>query len=133
MAESAAAQARPSFGHRRNVVNDIVRSGGVSGERRETGQVVEDGQVRDILARPFHPYTAGLLGSIPQAARRKTVLSSIPGRVPAVGEMPAGCRFEPRCTYAEPRCRAPQELVENREARHVRCCRFGEFVLTGAA
>jgi peptide/nickel transport system ATP-binding protein len=97
------------------------------------GQVVEDGQVRDILARPFHPYTAGLLGSIPQAVRRKSVLSSIPGRVPSPDEMPPGCRFAPRCTYAEPRCLAPQDLTESSHARHVRCCRFGELALTGAA
>jgi len=96
------------------------------------GQVVEDGSVRDILGRPFHPYTAGLLGSIPRAALRKTRLSAIPGRVPSVSEMPGGCRFEPRCNYAEPRCHLPQELVESQDARHVRCCRFGEFVLTGA-
>jgi peptide/nickel transport system ATP-binding protein len=97
------------------------------------GQVVEDGSVRDILGRPFHPYTAGLLGSIPRAELRKTRLSAIPGRVPSVNEMPGGCRFEPRCTYAEPRCRTPQQLVESRDARHVRCCRFGEFVLAGAS
>jgi peptide/nickel transport system ATP-binding protein len=97
------------------------------------GQVVEDGQVRDILARPLHPYTAGLLSSIPRAAKRKTVLSSIPGRVPAPDEMPPGCRFAPRCTLTEPRCLAPQVLVESSSARHVRCCRFGEFVLAGAA
>ena len=97
------------------------------------GQVVEDGQVRDILARPFHPYTAGLLNSIPQAVRRKSVLSSIPGRVPSIDEMPAGCRFAPRCSFAEPRCLAPQYLMESSLARHVRCCRFGEFTLAGAA
>jgi peptide/nickel transport system ATP-binding protein len=97
------------------------------------GQVVEDGQVRDILARPLHPYTAGLLGSIPRSARRKTVLTSIPGRVPSADEMPTGCRFSPRCGYTQPRCLAPQDLIESQNARHVRCCRFGEFVLTGAS
>jgi peptide/nickel transport system ATP-binding protein len=97
------------------------------------GQVVEDGQVRDILARPLHPYTAGLLGSIPQAVRRKSVLSAIPGRVPSVDEMPAGCRFAPRCAHAEPRCLVPQDLMESSTARHVRCCRFRELALTGAA
>jgi peptide/nickel transport system ATP-binding protein len=97
------------------------------------GQVVEDGKVRDILGRPFHPYTAGLLGSIPRAELRKTRLTAIPGRVPSVAEMPGGCRFEPRCTYAEARCRTPQQLIERRDARHVRCCRADEFVLAGAS
>jgi peptide/nickel transport system ATP-binding protein len=97
------------------------------------GQVVEDGAVRDILARPLHPYTAGLLGSIPRAALRKNRLQAIPGRVPSVSEMPSGCRFAPRCTHVEPRCREAQPLVEGRAARHVRCCRFGEIVLEGAS
>jgi peptide/nickel transport system ATP-binding protein len=97
------------------------------------GQVVEDGAVRDILARPLHPYTAGLLGSIPRSALRKNRLQAIPGRVPSVSEMPSGCRFAPRCTHVESRCREPQPLMDGRDARHVRCCRFGEFVLEGAS
>ena len=97
------------------------------------GEVVEDGRVSDILARPFHPYTAGLLGSIPKPARRKTALPSIPGRVPGAGEMPEGCRFQPRCTHAQPPCLKPQDLVGNGGSRHVRCCRHGELQLTGAA
>jgi peptide/nickel transport system ATP-binding protein len=97
------------------------------------GEVVEDGRVGDILARPFHPYTAGLLGSIPKASQRKTALPSIPGRVPAPTEMPPGCRFQPRCTYAQAACRALQPLVADRDSRHVRCCRHRELTLTGAA
>jgi peptide/nickel transport system ATP-binding protein len=97
------------------------------------GQIVEDGPVRDILARPSHPYTAGLLCSIPQAGRRKIALPSIPGRVPSAHEMPPGCRFAPRCAHAEPQCLAPQALVESHHARHVRCRRSGELTLPGAA
>jgi peptide/nickel transport system ATP-binding protein len=97
------------------------------------GQIVEDGPVRDILARPRHPYTAGLLGSIPQSGRRKSVLPSIPGRVPSVYEMPSGCRFAPRCGHAEPQCLKPQLLVASRDWRHVRCRRAGELSLPGAA
>ncbi|HEY7550556.1 MAG TPA: ABC transporter ATP-binding protein [Hyphomicrobiaceae bacterium] len=97
------------------------------------GQIVEDGPVRDILARPRHPYTAGLLGSIPQSGRRKSVLPSIPGRVPSVHEMPPGCRFAPRCAHVEPPCLAPQELVGSRDWRQVRCRRAEELALPGAA
>jgi peptide/nickel transport system ATP-binding protein len=97
------------------------------------GQVVEDGPVRDILARPLHPYTAGLLGSIPQSGRRKTTLPSIPGRVPSAYEMPPGCRFAPRCQYVEQPCLVPQPIVALRDARHVRCRRSGELALPGAA
>jgi peptide/nickel transport system ATP-binding protein len=96
------------------------------------GQVVEDGPVRDILVRPAHPYTAGLLGSIPRSGRRKTALPSIPGRVPSAHEMPPGCRFAPRCTHVEPPCLGPQELVPNQDTRHVRCRRAGELALPGA-
>ncbi len=97
------------------------------------GQVVEDGPVRNILARPAHPYTAGLLGSIPQSGRRKCALPSIPGRVPSAYEMPPGCRFAPRCVHVEPPCLKPQDLVASDDARHVRCRRSGELALPGAA
>jgi peptide/nickel transport system ATP-binding protein len=96
------------------------------------GQVVEDGPVDDILSRPLHPYTAGLLGSLPQAAHRKSKLPSIPGRVPSVSEMPAGCRFNPRCNFVQPLCHEPQALVARGE-RHVRCWRHDQLALPGAA
>jgi peptide/nickel transport system ATP-binding protein len=95
------------------------------------GQVVEDGPVEDILIRPLHPYTAGLLGSLPHAAQRKTRLPSIPGRVPSAHEMPPGCRFEPRCGFALPPCKQPQEL-ERLANRRVRCWRHNELSLAGA-
>jgi peptide/nickel transport system ATP-binding protein len=95
------------------------------------GQVVEDGPVDEILPRPEHPYTAGLLGSLPKAQHRKLKLPSIPGRVPSAREMPPGCRFAPRCGYAEPRCETPQAL-EADGRRHVRCCRHRELALQGA-
>jgi peptide/nickel transport system ATP-binding protein len=96
------------------------------------GQVVEDGRVDDILTRPLHPYTAGLLGSVPRQRMRKSELPSIPGRVPSVHDMPPGCRFEPRCTYAEPDCQTPQHLVAAGN-RLVRCRRHDEINLPGAA
>jgi peptide/nickel transport system ATP-binding protein len=95
------------------------------------GQVIEDGPVDDILARPLHPYTAGLLGSLPQHRHRKSKLPSIPGRVPSPREMPTGCRFGPRCDYAEAPCKEPQELV-TRGRRHVRCWRSDALTLPGA-
>jgi peptide/nickel transport system ATP-binding protein len=95
------------------------------------GQVVEDGPVNEILSRPFHPYTAGLLGSLPLQSQRKSKLPSIPGRVPSPNEMPAGCRFNPRCSYVEPLCHEPQALRARGE-RHVRCRRSESLVLPGA-
>jgi peptide/nickel transport system ATP-binding protein len=95
------------------------------------GQVVEDGPVEDVLARPLHPYTAGLLASVPRAHMRKSKLFSIPGRVPAPSEMPDGCRFEARCTYAQRACSEPQALVSD-GVRRVRCRRHDELTLQGA-
>ena len=95
------------------------------------GEIVEDGPVQDILARPLHPYTAGLLGSLPHRQARKSRLTSIPGRVPSITEMPAGCRFGPRCTYAQPECNTPQVLLPL-GARHVRCRRHDTLSLAGS-
>jgi peptide/nickel transport system ATP-binding protein len=95
------------------------------------GQVVEDGPVEEILSRPWHPYTAGLLASLPRVAQRKSKLPSIAGRVPSAYEMPAGCRFSPRCAFVQAQCREPQTLFQ-RGSRHVRCNRHQSLQLTGA-
>jgi peptide/nickel transport system ATP-binding protein len=95
------------------------------------GQVVEDGPVEEILLRPLHPYTAGLLESLPHGHSRKTRLPSIPGRVPSSREMPLGCRFAPRCAYAEAACGQPQ-LLRDRGERHVRCLKHELLTLAGA-
>ena len=96
------------------------------------GQVVEDGAVDEVLARPMHPYSSGLLRSLPRLSARRGVLPSIPGRVPPAGEMPEGCRFAPRCRFAEPLCAAPQSLSAL-PGREVRCVRAGGLDLPGAA
>jgi peptide/nickel transport system ATP-binding protein len=95
------------------------------------GQVVEQGPVDEILSRPLHPYTAGLLASLPQQHHRKSKLPSIPGRVPSPRDMPAGCRFGPRCGYVEAACREPQMLLA-RGDRQVRCWRADALALPGA-
>jgi peptide/nickel transport system ATP-binding protein len=95
------------------------------------GEVVEEGQVEAILQRPLHPYTAGLLESLPGRRAPKSRLSSIPGRVPSARGMPAGCRFAPRCTYAIAACQAPQQLRDAGE-REVRCVRAETLQLAGA-
>jgi len=96
------------------------------------GQVVEDGPVDDILDRPFHPYNSGLLRSLPRLAARKAALPAIPGRVPSAADMPAGCRFAPRCRHAEVPCAEPQAL-EPVGDRRVRCWRHAALDLPGAA
>ena len=96
------------------------------------GEIVEDAGVDEALLRPHHPYTSGLLRSIPRLSPRKSVLPSVPGRVPALTAMPAGCRFEPRCGYAQPACRKPQSLESIEPPRSARCARQTELHLPGA-
>jgi peptide/nickel transport system ATP-binding protein len=70
------------------------------------GRVVEYGTVEDIFYRPKHPYTKGLLESIPhfETGQKLTHLKTIPGMVPSLYNLPAGCRFYDRCTKAQPSC-----------------------------
>jgi oligopeptide/dipeptide ABC transporter ATP-binding protein len=70
------------------------------------GEVVETALVGTLFSRPTHPYTEALLRSIPRSDRDIDALMAIGGQVPAIDAMPDGCRFAPRCTLAEPRCRA---------------------------
>ena len=74
-----------------------------------TGQVVEESPVDDLFARPKHPYTEGLLRSVPRlttgAAKKEPRLQTIEGAVPRLTALPPGCHFEPRCPYRMPRCR----------------------------
>lgn len=72
------------------------------------GKAVEYGCIRDIFENPKHPYTRGLLGSIPRLDEDVELLSTIEGTVPAPGHMPAGCRFAPRCPYGTSRCMEEQ-------------------------
>ena len=96
------------------------------------GQMVETAPTADLFAHPGHPYTDGLLSSMPQRAVPGRRLPVIPGRVPAVGHMPSGCRFRNRCPWAQPACEEPVGLVANGTDAAVRCRRHGELSLGGA-
>jgi oligopeptide/dipeptide ABC transporter ATP-binding protein len=90
------------------------------------GQVVEEARVTDIFDRPFHPYTQGLLKSIPRLRQvggdRSHRLSEIPGIVPPLNEIIKGCRFADRCPYVFERCRAqPPELYKIHNGHRARC------------
>ncbi|MFC4101552.1 ABC transporter ATP-binding protein [Paenibacillus xanthanilyticus] len=86
------------------------------------GQIVEEGDARDIFDRPAHPYTIGLLNAIPSPAKKREKLFAIPGTVPALEERGRGCRFAPRCPHAEERCRAEAPpLVRVRHEHRARC------------
>jgi len=88
------------------------------------GQIVERAPVGTLFARPEHPYTVGLLGSIPQLDRKRDRLPSIDGRVPDMAHPPEGCRFAARCPFVEPACRtAIPPLVEVAPGHLSRCRR----------
>jgi oligopeptide/dipeptide ABC transporter ATP-binding protein len=77
------------------------------------GQIVEEGTREELLGRPKHPYTQGLLRSFPRPEARGTRLEEIKGAVPRPGHWPAGCRFHPRCPAVFDRCpnEDPVELL----------------------
>jgi oligopeptide/dipeptide ABC transporter ATP-binding protein len=90
------------------------------------GQVVEQGPASQVLSRPAHPYTAGLLASLPQPGRSRPLVP-IPGSVPDPGEIGAGCAFAPRCRLAEDACRRePVPLLEVTPGRTARCLRWAQ-------
>jgi peptide/nickel transport system ATP-binding protein len=68
------------------------------------GRIVEYGTVADLFDDPQHPYTIGLMGAIPSVGKREGSLATIRGSVPSPEQMPRGCRFAPRCPFAEQRC-----------------------------
>ena len=89
------------------------------------GQVVEEATVRDLFAHPRHPYTRGLIRSIPRidlAATHKRRLEAIPGGVPSMLNPAEGCRFAPRCRYAMPACElSTPSMVEVAPGHRVAC------------
>lgn len=86
------------------------------------GQVVEEAAVEDLFDEPLHPYTIGLMDSIPPIDGDKDRLDSIVGNVPSPEHFPKGCRFAPRCPHAFERCLKEQpELKPTRDGRSVRC------------
>ncbi|VVT47676.1 ABC transporter, ATP-binding protein (cluster 5, nickel/peptides/opines) [Kosakonia radicincitans] len=86
------------------------------------GQVVEQGSVEAIFADPQHPYTIGLMGSIPSLGARKGQLSTIPGAVPLPEAMPKGCRFATRCPFAQSRCHAEKPPLQPLGRGHQAAC-----------
>jgi peptide/nickel transport system ATP-binding protein len=88
------------------------------------GEVVERASVDALFATPQHPYTVGLLGSIPRLDRRSTHLATIEGMVPNMAAPPEGCRFAARCPFAEAACTAaPPPLAEVSPGHWSRCIR----------
>ena len=85
------------------------------------GKIVEEGPVDAVLDAPLHPYTRGLIGSVPGRNRRGRPLAQIPGMAPSLSNLPPGCSFTPRCPRAQPPCAEAPPLVEALPGRKVRC------------
>ena len=86
------------------------------------GRIVEQAPIVELFADPRHPYTRGLIASIPKGGAEPQRLLEIAGMVPALTDMPTGCAFAPRCGHAMDRCRAEQPpLVATRGTRDLAC------------
>jgi oligopeptide/dipeptide ABC transporter ATP-binding protein len=94
------------------------------------GRKVEEAPVDALFDRPRHPYTVGLLGSVPKLSQggraTRERLSEIPGMVPSLVDMPAGCVFAPRCALASDRCRAEYPPFETKAPGHAAACWHSE-------
>jgi oligopeptide/dipeptide ABC transporter ATP-binding protein len=103
------------------------------------GRKVEEASAKELFERPGHPYTRGLLGSIPNlevAAHtnaRRARLNEIKGMVPSLANLPQGCTFAPRCGFATAECRAAYPPLAQHRAGHWVACWHAERLLDGAA
>lgn len=85
------------------------------------GRIVEEAPVNDLFKAPRHPYTHGLLSCIPKMDDERETLDVIKGMVPSPSDFPAGCRFHPRCPYAQERCRTEDPQIHIIGSSKVRC------------
>ena len=92
------------------------------------GRKVEEAPVAELFARPAHPYTRGLLGSLPRldeaahAGARRPRLTEIRGMVPSLARLPPGCSFAPRCPLADERCRREAPAIAPHRPDHLAAC-----------
>ena len=87
------------------------------------GRIVEMGRTADVIERPMHPYTKGLIGSVPSQNTRGHRLAQIPGMTPSLLALPRGCAFKARCPIAIERCNEMPALEEHRAGHWARCWR----------
>ena len=86
------------------------------------GKVIERASAEKLFAEPQHPYTVGLLGSIPRLHMDRERLAAIEGFVPDAADLPRGCRFHPRCPFAIDQCRKEIPELKEIHPNHLAAC-----------
>jgi peptide/nickel transport system ATP-binding protein len=89
------------------------------------GRIVEVGPVQQVIQQPSHPYTAGLMGSIPSMDARNERLLQIDGTMPRLNAIPEGCAFHPRCPHVFDRCRRERPDLMPAQATQAACWLVG--------
>jgi oligopeptide/dipeptide ABC transporter ATP-binding protein len=92
------------------------------------GLIVENADVKDLFASPLHPYTQGLLASLPHHETKRNRFPAITGAVPNPLQLQVGCRFHPRCPRCMPICRQREPALEMKERGEVRCWLYADEV-----
>jgi peptide/nickel transport system ATP-binding protein/oligopeptide transport system ATP-binding protein len=104
--------------HNLNIMKRFVKRIGIM----YAGRMLEQNHVEDFFEEPLHPYSRGLLDSIFRLKGNEKRLKAIPGFVPRLSELPEGCKFHPRCTFAMPKCKKEEPpIIEVKDERWVRC------------
>ena len=98
-----------------------------------SGRVMEAADVYETYGKPGHPYTQGLLASIPRIDDEGGRLRAIPGLPPSLTDMPSGCPFNPRCEFATDRCRTERPELRLVAEGHLSACHYAEDVYAGTA
>jgi len=90
------------------------------------GRIAEIGPVKDIIQNALHPYTAGLMGSIPSLTQEENRLVQIPGAMPRLADMPSGCAFHPRCERVFEHCKRHRPELISVGTHEVSCWLYKE-------
>jgi peptide/nickel transport system ATP-binding protein len=97
------------------------------------GRIAEIGPVRDVIKQPLHPYTKGLMGSIPSLTGESDRLVQIPGSMPRLTAIPSGCAFHPRCPRAFTPCSTFRPELQTEQSSQVACWLYHQFPVTAEA